>query len=123
MVQVFRAYQEFQEPRQECGEALADPVAGAADFAMMCEDPDLFFESHLDLASHAAVQRKRQMQSRLAFVQDLWNDAERFDAIVASGRYLKLCNLTEWISDYDERAWTRIRNEILAARRGTAVAA
>ena len=119
MVQVFRAYQEFVEPQEESDGA----PAAADDFDMMCEEPDFSYESHLHLASQAAVQRKRQMQGRLAFVQDLWNDAERFDAVVASGRYLKLCNLTEWISDYDERAWSRIKNEILAARRAIAVAA
>ena len=118
MAHGFHAYQEFQAPQQEGEDEPAGVSAG--DFDMMCEDPELFYESHLDLASHAAVQRKQQMQRRLAFVQDLWNDADRFDAIVASGRYLKLCNLTEWISDYDERAWTRIKNEILAARREAA---
>ena len=115
------AYQEeFQAPQDEGDEKPAGALGGADAFDMMCEDPELFYENHLDLASHAAVQRKQQMQRRLAFVQDLWNDADRFDAIVASGRYLKLCNLTEWISDYDERAWTRIKNEILAARREAA---
>ena len=111
------AYQEFQAPQDEGDETPAGAHGGAGVFNMMCEDPELFFENNLDLASPAAVQRKRQMQARLAFVQDLWDDAQRFDAIVASGRYLKLCNLTEWISDYDERAWIRIRNEILAAKR------
>ena len=111
------AYQEFQAPQDDGDEKPAGAHGGADAFDMMCEDPELFFENHLDLASPAAVQRKRQMQTRLAFVQDLWDDAQRFDAIVASGRYLKLCNLTEWISDHDERAWIRIRNEILAAKR------
>lgn len=85
-------------------------------FDALCEDLDLFCESNIDLASPAAIRRKQQMQSRLAFVQTLWNDANRFDRIVASGRYLKLCHLTEWISDCDEQAWARVKSEILAAR-------
>ncbi len=120
MANASHAYQEFQATEQEAAEGPADAAnAGVGAFDMMCDDPELFFENHLHLANPASVQRKRQMQGRLAFVQDLWNDAERFDAIVASGRYLKLCNLTEWVSDYDERAWMRIRNEILASQRRT----
>ncbi len=129
MSQGLRAYQEVQKSQQEFegdfathAEAAGSSQA-AGDFDIMCEDLDLFCESHLDLASEAALQRKRQMQKRLAFVQDLWNDADRFDAVVASGRYLKLCNLTEWISDYDERAWARVKSEILAARQADAAEA
>ena len=125
MSQGFRAYQEVEESQQESLQEIerdsaahteaAGSSQAAGNFDIMCEDRDLFCESHLHLASEAALQRKRQMQKRLAFVQDLWNDAERFDAVVASGRYLKLCNLTEWISDHDERAWERVKSEILAA--------
>ncbi|HEY1735910.1 MAG TPA: hypothetical protein VGG12_04630 [Methylovirgula sp.] len=85
-------------------------------FDVFCEDLDVFCESHIDLASYAAIRRKQQTQKRLAFVQNLWNDAERFDQIVSSGRYLKLCHLTEWISALDEQAWSQVKNEILAAR-------
>ena len=85
-------------------------------FDLLCEDLDVFCENHIDLASYAAIRRKQQTQKRLAFVQDLWNDAERFDKIVSGGRYLKLCHLTEWISDCDEQAWARMKSEILAAR-------
>ena len=124
MSQGFRAYQEFHDPEREFEDENAVDVASAVqrtrDFDMMCEDIDLFCESHLDLASEAALRRKQQMQKRLAFVQDLWNDADHFDAVVASGRYLKLCNLTEWISDSDERAWARVKNEILAASKAAA---
>jgi hypothetical protein len=119
MSQGFRAYQEYNDsghkPDDESTVGGAGEAQRTRDFDMMCEDIDLFCEHHLDLASEASLQRKRQMQRRLAFVQDLWNDADRFDAVVVSGRYLKLCNLTEWLSDYDERAWARVKNEILTA--------
>jgi len=108
------AYQQIEELQE------APEVSSGGEIDMMCEDPDLFCETHLDLASLETRRRKEQMQRRLAFVQDIWNDADRFDAIVASGRYLKLCNLTEWISDYDDRATARLRNEILAAWRDAA---
>ncbi|MGB8276583.1 MAG: hypothetical protein WCF20_01415 [Methylovirgula sp.] len=122
MSQGWRTYQEFQQESEEAGlhAEPADAPQRAGAFDISCEDLDLFCESHLDLASDAAVQRKQQMQRRLAFVQNLWNDSDRFDGVVASGRYLKLCNLTEWISDYDERAWERVKSEILAARQKSA---
>ncbi len=51
-----------------------------------------------------AYKRKQQTQRRLLWLQSLWNDPARFDAIVASGRYLKLCALLEWASANDEIA-------------------
>ena len=120
MSQGLQAYQEFGESCLE--DATADAQARDAQqlpppgFEVMCEDLDLFCEKHIDLASRAAVERKRQMQRRLSFVQQVWNDANRFERVITSGRYLKLCNLTEWISDCDERAWARVKNEILVAR-------
>jgi hypothetical protein len=113
MSQVFRAYQEFETAEPDVvAKAIADPA--------MCQDGDDFCERHLELASFEAIERKQQMQKRRDFVQSLWDDADRFEAVIASGRYLKLCSLTEWISEYDERAWARIKNEILAAHREAA---
>jgi hypothetical protein len=114
--------QGFRTQREECPQSADEPLEQRTEddtvrcFDMLCEDLDLFCESNIDLASPAAIRRKQQMQKRLAFVQTLWNDADRFDAIIATGRYLKLCHLTEWISDCDEQAWARVKSEILAAR-------
>src|SRR5271154_3026063 len=80
------------------------------------QDLDEFCEEYAHLASDAALQRKRQTQRRLACAQALWDDPVRFEAIVASGRYLRLRNLIEAISDSDGRAWRRLKNEILAVR-------
>lgn len=117
MAQGYRPHEEFESAASDAaqssgaaGPARALPCADAG------EDLDLFCETHIELASAAAIRRKKQMQRRLAFVQSLWNDPERFDAVVATGRYLKLCNLTEWISDFDARAWQRIKDEVLAVR-------
>jgi hypothetical protein len=119
MSKASRSYTEFQQEFEADHQISADSADGSqttGSLDIFCEDIDLFCEANLNLASDAAVQRKQQIQRRLAFVQDVWNDAERFDRIVASGRYLRLCNLTEWISDSDERAWERLKTEILAAR-------
>jgi hypothetical protein len=99
----------------------ATRTADAPLIDLMRDDFDGFCESHIELASPAAIQRKQQMQQRLAFVQNVWNDAAQFEKVVISGRYLKLCNLTEWISDHDKRAWERVKSEILAARQKAGV--
>lgn len=115
MPQGFPSLQQVEEvPESQAKERAARNVRA---FDLLCEDLDVFCENHIDLASYAAIRRKQQTQRRLAFVQALWNDAERFDNIVSSGRYLKLCHLTEWVSDCDEQAWTRLKSEILTARR------
>lgn len=116
MSQRFRSNRDQEELPQSLEDPMEEGGRPARSFGVLCEDLDLFCESNIDLASPAAIRRKQQMQKRLAFVQGLWNDAERFDKIVSSGRYLKLCNLTEWISDCDEQAWARVKNEILSAR-------
>jgi hypothetical protein len=117
MAQALRAYQENGDLEQD---AITDFDAEGArttrSLEMLCEDMDVFCENHIDLASEAALQRKQQTQRRLAFVQSWWNDPERFERVVTSGRYLKLCNLTEWITDFDERAWERVKSEVLAER-------
>jgi hypothetical protein len=92
----------------------AGSVGGGVD--MLCQDLDLFCEQHVHLGSDAALRRKIQTQRRLQWILALWDDRARFEAVVASGRYLRLCTLTESISDSDERAWRRLKNEILAVR-------
>jgi hypothetical protein len=116
MAQALRAYQENGDLEQDAPTDFDAEGASIAALDILCEDLDVFCENHMDLASEAALQRKRQMQRRLAFVQSWWNDPERFEQVVTSGRYLKLCNLTEWITDYDERAWERVKSEVIAAR-------
>jgi hypothetical protein len=123
MPQGFQAYREFDSRDDAAQDGATGGSVQPPPLNMMCEDLDIFCESHMSLASEAAIERKRQMQRRLAFVQSVWNDPDRFEQIVTSGRYLKLCNLTEWISDYDERAWERVKTEILAAREVLATAA
>ncbi len=83
---------------------------------VLCQDLDLFCEQYARLASDPALQRKRQTQRRLAWIKALWDDPVRFEAIVAGGRYRRLCALTRAISQADARAWQRLKDEILAVR-------
>jgi hypothetical protein len=55
-----------------------------------------------------AFERKQQTHRRLLWLQSLLDDVERFDAIVASGRYLKLCALIKWANEMDEIAERRL---------------
>jgi hypothetical protein len=83
---------------------------------VLCQDLDLFCEQYARLGSDAALQRKRQTQGRLAWIKALWDDPVRFEAVVASGRYRRLCALTRAISQADARAWQRLKEEILDVR-------
>jgi hypothetical protein len=56
----------------------------------------------------AARVRKLQTERRLAWLQGLWDDPACFDAIVASGRYLKLCAMLEWANDINDAASLRL---------------
>jgi hypothetical protein len=83
---------------------------------MFRQDLDAFCEQHMHLGSDAALHRKGQTQRRLNWILALWDDATRFEAVVKSGRYVRLCALTEALSDCDARAWRRLKSEILAVR-------
>jgi hypothetical protein len=91
-------------------------LAGHRGADIFRQDLDAFCEQHVHLGSDAALHRKRQTQRRLNWILALWDDARRFEAVVKSGRYLRLCALTELLSDGDARAWRRLKNEILAVR-------
>jgi hypothetical protein len=106
------ASQEFDADRLDDAEG----TGGRGGVDVFCQDLDLFCEQHVHLGSDAALRRKRQTQRRLERIQALWEDPARFEAVVKSGRYLRLCTLTQSISDCDERAWRRLKNEILAVR-------
>jgi hypothetical protein len=72
----------------------------------------------VDHLSLALPQSRRLLSSsarRLASLQRSWDDKKIFDAIVVRGRYLAFCSLLECAHDRLDRAWKRIRSEILAA--------
>lgn len=105
-----QAFQEFASDRL----GTAGSAGGGGD--VFCQDLDLFCEQHVHLASDAALRRKIQTQRRLKWILDLWEDAERFEGVVMSGRYRRLCQLMRLVSDSDARAWQRLKREILAVR-------
>ena len=106
-----QAFHEYESRRFDDSATTGSP--GSVD---VLQNLDLFCEQHVHLGSDAALQRKRQTQRRLEWVLALWDDRARFEAIVKSGRYLRLCALTETISDSDSRAWRQLKKEILAVR-------
>jgi hypothetical protein len=106
----------MQSFQQSDADRLGDAGSVGGGVDMFCQDLDLFCEQHVHLGSDAALRRKAQTQKRLQWILALWDDRVRFEAVIASGRYLRLCKLTEAISDCDERAWRRLKNEILAVR-------
>jgi hypothetical protein len=57
-----------------------------------------------------AERRKLQTRRRVQWLQGVWNDPARFDAIVTSGRYLKLCAMLEWAAVEDEIADWRLEH-------------
>jgi hypothetical protein len=74
--------------------------------------------AHLLLAS---VESRRLLQSaarRLARLQRNWDDDRVFEEIAVRGRYLAFCALLETAHDHVDRAWERIRSEILGAAGG-----
>jgi hypothetical protein len=83
---------------------------------VFCRDLDLFCEQYARLGSDAALERKRQTQRRLAWITRFWDEPARFEVVVASGRYDRLCELTQAINQSDARAWQRLKDEILAVR-------
>jgi hypothetical protein len=43
----------------------------------------------------------------------IWDDESRFDAVVSSGRYLKLCDASQAALEQRETAWTRLKLDVL----------
>jgi hypothetical protein len=72
-------------------------------------------EAHVLLAS---VESRRLLQSaarRLTRLQRSWDDDRVFEEIAVRGRYLAFCALLETAHDHVDRAWERVRSEVLGA--------
>jgi hypothetical protein len=52
---------------------------------------------------------------RLTRLQRSWEDDAVFEAVAARGRYLAFCALLEAAHDHVDRAWERVRSEVLGA--------
>jgi hypothetical protein len=71
--------------------------------------------AHLSLA---AVKSRTLLQSaarRLARLQRGWDDDRVFEEIAGRGRYLAFCALLETAHNHVDRAWERVRSEVLDA--------
>ena len=71
--------------------------------------------AHLLLASVGSRGRLQSAARRLARLQRSWGDDRVFEEIVVRGRYLALCALLETAHDHVDRAWERVRSEVLGA--------
>jgi len=69
---------------------------------------DLVLQGRGSHAHAKACARKLQTERRLQWLRALLDDPLKFDTIVASGRYLKLCAMLEWASTEDEVASWRL---------------
>ena len=99
-------------------------IPGCVSLADMDDAPDvaeLLCENHYLQSDPIMRLRLVQLQSRLALVESYWDDVEKYDQVVASGRYLKLANLTGWVSEAIEEVWNRLKLDAMihaASRRG-----
>ena len=76
-------------------------------------DSEFICERHLQMATASSVQRKLQTGARLQWLRSRWDDTEYFDRVVASGRYLKLCEALRWAEEIDEQAWTGVKQAMV----------
>jgi hypothetical protein len=70
---------------------------------------------HFSLASVRSRGLWQSAAKRLARLQRSWEDDRIFDEITARGRYLAFCALLEAAHDHVDRAWARVRAQVLAA--------
>lgn len=59
--------------------------------------------------------RKQQTQRRLGWLNGLLDNPAQFEAVFASGRYLKLCAMLEWANESDMVAGERLHDVVRSA--------
>lgn len=69
---------------------------------------------HLAMAASSHRRRMISVQRRSAFIETLWADPARYDAIVASGRYLKLAHAKQCVDEAMGAATERFMLSIYA---------
>ncbi len=93
-----------------------------------CGDPaatngrEFICSRHFKYASADSRERKRQTGARLQWIRERWADDAYYNDVVASGRYLKLCEVLRWAEDNDELAWQHLKAEIARHERDQAPA-
>lgn len=86
-----------------CAEAVAEATAAMCDVHFAC-------------APHAARARFFAALRRVSFLRSIWSDGERYDAVVASGRYLKLSHATACAEEALDAAAQRLTLAVVAAQ-------
>ena len=71
--------------------------------------------AHLLLASVGSRGRLQSAARRLARLRRSWDDERIFEEIAVRGRYLAFCAVLETAHDHVDRAWERVRSEVLGA--------
>ena len=75
-----------------------------------------FCSDHLAMAPASQRERFLTVLRRLRSLRDIWSDEARYDAIVASGRYLKLAHATCCAEEALDMAAQRLTLAIIAAQ-------
>ena len=86
-----------------CAEMGAEAAAG------MCE-------AHFASAPDSTRARFITAFRRVSLLRDIWSDGERYDAVVASGRYLKLAHATACAEEALDAAAQRLALAVVAAQ-------
>jgi len=105
---------------QEVPENCKCAVKGCHSKDMLCvsaEDSLFVCTSHVTSASKHVVTRLQHTLCRARAVQALWEDEERFDRAVQSGKYLKLCSVLGSARDAVDRAWKKMIDSATSGER------
>jgi hypothetical protein len=68
---------------------------------------------HLEAASPAVLNRLKVASRRRGKVESYWRTDALYESVIASGRYLKLCDTTRGVSDQAESAWIRFKLDLI----------
>ncbi|HUZ66753.1 MAG TPA: hypothetical protein VMU56_03725 [Beijerinckiaceae bacterium] len=69
--------------------------------------------AHSAAASPYLRARFASTMRRRTQIENLWSDAARYEAVVESGRYLKLCDVTQAVLEQTDSAWIRMKLDII----------
>ena len=74
---------------------------------------DVLCADHFAALSQRQRRRLESVRNRCERLNRIWADPERYDLVVESGRYLKLCDASQAAMEQMDAAWTRAKLAIL----------
>ncbi|MBX9758363.1 MAG: hypothetical protein K2Y29_06265 [Beijerinckiaceae bacterium] len=86
--------------------------------AQLSDDGAGVCDDHFAMAPLSQRMRFLTVVRRLRALRQIWSDEERYDAVVASGRYLKLAHATFCAEEALDAAASRLTLAILASQGG-----